>query len=103
MRAAKRNVNKKRANGQPATARKDWTVGRNGSSNSSKAFDEVVSAVYQTLVHHRLGDDLEWTARVIVSKLAHGYGLAPSRGAESIAGASKATRRVAGNKKERSL
>jgi hypothetical protein len=57
--------------------RRDWTVGRNGRTNSSKEFNEAVAEVYDVLSSHRLGGDLAHTARLIVARLAHVRHLAP--------------------------
>jgi hypothetical protein len=57
---------------------RDWTVGSDGRSNSSPAFDQTVEVVRQILLDHRLGQDPGSTARLIVAQLAHVYGFGPT-------------------------
>jgi hypothetical protein len=55
----------------------DWTVGRDGCSNTSDAFEIAVLVVSSVLREHRLGGDVPSTARLIMAQLAHNYGFGP--------------------------
>jgi hypothetical protein len=54
---------------------RNWTTDAHGVSNNSAEFHRVVEFVAEILSHHRLSDDVTTTARLIVAKLAHQYGL----------------------------
>lgn len=55
----------------------NWTCSKRG-SNSSKAFLRIVAEVERMLRDHRIGDDPNGTARLIVAQLAHTHGLQPA-------------------------
>jgi hypothetical protein len=58
---------------------RDWTVDSEGRSNNSEDFHFAVGVVERLLNNHRCGDQTRRTARLIVAKLAHTYGFAPSQ------------------------
>lgn len=64
---------------RPSLPARDWTVGPEGRSNTSPAFELLVMEVVQALSHHCLGGDLGMTARGIVAMLAHRHGFAPAK------------------------
>ena len=55
----------------------DWTQDEAGCSNSSAEYLKVVEALIPILSNMRIGCDPRTEARMIVSQLAHVYGLAP--------------------------
>lgn len=63
---------------------KDWTRNREGRANSSAKYCEIVSVVAEILRHHRFGDDVNMTARHIVSQLAHEHHFGPVMAVDAV-------------------
>lgn len=59
------------------TGIRNWTMGPEGHFNTSEMFLEIVGSVAEVMKSHRLGDNVESMARLIVAHLAHQHGLAP--------------------------
>ncbi len=57
--------------------KKDWTS-QHGVANSSQSYLRLVDVVEGILLNHRLSDDPAATARLIMSSLTHGHGMAPT-------------------------
>lgn len=61
----------------------DWTADENGVSNSSSQYLDAVAHVARLIrsdAHTLLTGDTDKTARLIVSNLAHRFGLSPQKG-----------------------
>jgi hypothetical protein len=67
----------------------DWTAGESGASNTSAQYQDIVCAVERLIrsdAHKLINGQAGDTARLIVSHLAHRYGMAPAGNAEHRAG-----------------
>jgi len=62
---------------------RDWTCDENGVYNSSQAFNEISEVIHRIIrndAHMLLSGQSLQTARLILARLAHRYGMAPHAG-----------------------